>query len=681
MSASSDKRLKKARSKKFDSFDLLDITESLGYQTHRKAGRNSWNKEDDQQLIDLVNSALIEMNYTNGLSDIKSIQESIEISKKISWENLASKFENSLRTGKDLRKRWTGSLDPNLKKGRWTKEEDELLVKAYEKHGSHWLSVSMEIAGRTEDQCAKRYIEVLGPTSKGRLREWTVEEDLALISKVKKYGTKWRKISSEMTFRPSLTCRNRWRKIITLVVRNRASEEITKAVKENKNIDLTKMNPIPSSKSASALSDFTDNGAASGTTSNNSLVLNSFDTPQLIGTSSSHPSLAGFNDPLRRNKLIQSNVSNSRSASPSFEIAETSQQKSAEQRQKNFASPLSSLENTGRPKQDSVSVDTETEWKFILKDGKGLSISNGRISNSELVTELLEQAKKYSLKISVHQHIHNHYGPHINANSNISRSMSTENVRTSVASASSIASSTTNGQNTPNSMANNMKNEFTAPFERTDFVAKNQYGHVQNSTKFSFSPNTQVPNSTGSTPNLFYPNLSNNADNNIPINISQSAIDASASASTGTTNSFNTLLHAVGNGGTELPKEIEPNRLSHFNYLPPTIKPQLESSDISKSAHLSRILNPSPNNHIQSPLSGVSSNVSTSGSKSSLRKRKKRKKNKESQHSSYKIEEEQDGVDFWETLSKLSYKHQKPADGGDNNTEDSSNTILPLNPS
>lgn len=40
-----------------------------------------------------------------------------------------------------------------------------------------------------------------------------------------------------MESRPSLTCRNRWRRIITMVVRGLAPEEIMKAVKEDKNID------------------------------------------------------------------------------------------------------------------------------------------------------------------------------------------------------------------------------------------------------------------------------------------------------------------------------------------------------------------------------------------------------------------------------------------------------------
>lgn len=69
-------------------------------------------------------------------------------------------------------------LRPHSSEGKWTPEEDELLVKAFEKFGSAWLKVAQEIKGRTDDQCAKRYVEVLDPKTKDRLKPWTEEEDL-----------------------------------------------------------------------------------------------------------------------------------------------------------------------------------------------------------------------------------------------------------------------------------------------------------------------------------------------------------------------------------------------------------------------------------------------------------------------------------------------------------------------
>jgi len=137
---------------------------------------------------------------------------------------------STIRKAKECKKRWISSLDPFLKKGKWTKSEDEALIKAFKKHGASWQKVAGEITGRNEDQCSKRYTEVLNSDTKERLKPWSLDEDLILIDQVKKFGTKWRKISNFLPGRPSLTCRNRWRKIMTDVAKDSASDAIKKAV-------------------------------------------------------------------------------------------------------------------------------------------------------------------------------------------------------------------------------------------------------------------------------------------------------------------------------------------------------------------------------------------------------------------------------------------------------------------
>lgn len=206
--------------------NALEVSESLGYQTFRRKMRKIWTKEEDDLLRKLVNESLVNLGYPDGIKTIKTIQQSSNVVKKIPWDQLAKQFELDNKKATDVKKRWTSSLDPVLKKGKWTPEEDELLLKSYEHHGPQWFKISYVLENRTEDQCAKRYIEVLDPSTKDRLRPWDETEDLLLIAKVKKYGTKWRQISTEMDARPSLTCRNRWRKIITMVVRGVASETI-----------------------------------------------------------------------------------------------------------------------------------------------------------------------------------------------------------------------------------------------------------------------------------------------------------------------------------------------------------------------------------------------------------------------------------------------------------------------
>lgn len=69
-----------------------------------------------------------------------------------------------MRPPQDCRKRYFHSLAPDLKKGRWSKEEDALLLKGLDELGPIWYKIAQMIPGRKDDQCAKRWKEVLDPS-------------------------------------------------------------------------------------------------------------------------------------------------------------------------------------------------------------------------------------------------------------------------------------------------------------------------------------------------------------------------------------------------------------------------------------------------------------------------------------------------------------------------------------
>ncbi|CAI4628409.1 Bas1p [Saccharomyces cerevisiae] len=732
MSNISTKDIRKSKPKRGSGFDLLEVTESLGYQTHRKNGRNSWSKDDDNMLRSLVNESAKELGYENGLEDVKTIQQSNHLSKCIAWDVLATRFKHTVRTSKDVRKRWTGSLDPNLKKGKWTQEEDEQLLKAYEEHGPHWLSISMDIPGRTEDQCAKRYIEVLGPGSKGRLREWTLEEDLNLISKVKAYGTKWRKISSEMEFRPSLTCRNRWRKIITMVVRGQASEVITKAIKENKNIDMTdgklRQHPIADSD---IRSDSTPN-------KEEQLQLSQQNNPSLIkqdilnvkeNESSKLPRLKDndgpiLNDskpqalpplkeisappPIRMTQVGQTHTSGSIRSKVSLPIEGLSQMNKqspggiSDSPQTSLPpafNPASLDEHmmnsnsiSDSPKHAYSTVKTRepnsssTQWKFTLKDGQGLSISNGTIDSTKLVKELVDQAKKYSLKISIHQHIHNHYVTStdhpVSSNTGLSNIGNINGNPLLMDSFPHMGRQLGNGLPGLNSNSDTFNPEYRTSLDNmdSDFLSR-----TPNYNAFSLEATSHNPadnaNELGSqsnretnSPSVFYPQANtliptnSTATNNEIIQGNVSANSMSPNFN-GTNGKAPSSTASYTTSGSEMPPDVGPNRIAHFNYLPPTIRPHLGSSDATRGADLNKLLNPSPNS------------VRSNGSKT---KKKEKRKSESSQHhstSSVTINKfnhidqseisrttsrsdtplrDEDGLDFWETLRSLATTNPNP---------------------
>ncbi|KAK9722268.1 hypothetical protein K7432_002805 [Basidiobolus ranarum] len=133
------------------------------------------------------------------------------------------------RTNKNCRKRWFHSLDPSLRKGAWTPEEDELLRQGVERYQGQWSKIAEAIPGRTDDQCAKRWRESLDPSIDRA--EWSHEEDGLLLEKYEELGSQWQKISQFFPGRPGLHCRNRWRKIQrSMNQKSREKEKLTQAL-------------------------------------------------------------------------------------------------------------------------------------------------------------------------------------------------------------------------------------------------------------------------------------------------------------------------------------------------------------------------------------------------------------------------------------------------------------------
>lgn len=68
--------------------------------------------------------------------------------------------------------------------------------------------IAKQISGRTDDACAKRYREALDPSIKQG--EWTEEEDRKLLQEYRRWGGRWASVAAQLG-RSGLGCRNRWR--------------------------------------------------------------------------------------------------------------------------------------------------------------------------------------------------------------------------------------------------------------------------------------------------------------------------------------------------------------------------------------------------------------------------------------------------------------------------------------
>ncbi|KAH7663216.1 myb proto-oncogene protein plant protein [Dioscorea alata] len=90
--------------------------------------KGAWTKEEDERLI----------------AHIKAHGEGC-------WRSLP-KAAGLLRCGKSCRLRWINYLRPDLKRGNFTEEEDELIIKLHSLLGNKWSLIAGRLPGRTDNE-------------------------------------------------------------------------------------------------------------------------------------------------------------------------------------------------------------------------------------------------------------------------------------------------------------------------------------------------------------------------------------------------------------------------------------------------------------------------------------------------------------------------------------------------
>lgn len=84
-------------------------------------------------------------------------------------------------------------LDPALKRGKWSTEEDSRLELAFKAYGNSWVEVAACIPGRTNDQCREHWSEMSSSRA-----PWTQEEEKSLLEAVSTLGNAWTKIAEKL---------------------------------------------------------------------------------------------------------------------------------------------------------------------------------------------------------------------------------------------------------------------------------------------------------------------------------------------------------------------------------------------------------------------------------------------------------------------------------------------------
>lgn len=108
-----------------------------GEVTHNKQG---WTENEEEILLKIVNS--------RGAKAWSSVAKEL---------NTMLHDGHAVRQGRHCRERWYNHVNPELKKGNWTEEEDNFIIAQHNSIGNKWSEISKLMEGRTENSVKNRY--------------------------------------------------------------------------------------------------------------------------------------------------------------------------------------------------------------------------------------------------------------------------------------------------------------------------------------------------------------------------------------------------------------------------------------------------------------------------------------------------------------------------------------------
>jgi hypothetical protein len=158
------------------------LKSNIIFSIKKVKNQKKWTREEDEMLI--------------ALAEKFNEKHWKEISKRFAKKNSLQCFSRYKR------------IRPGIVKGSWKKEEDIRIMELVNKYGKSWSKISKILGTRNGKQIRDRFINVLDPEiKKGK---FTDEEDRKLIALFKQHGPKWATIAKYYTNRTADMIKNRF---------------------------------------------------------------------------------------------------------------------------------------------------------------------------------------------------------------------------------------------------------------------------------------------------------------------------------------------------------------------------------------------------------------------------------------------------------------------------------------